>query len=861
MSPPTPTPTPPSSPQDDTSEDDSVTIIGEQQQKQQQEQQPAGAQKQEDDCESVNLLEDDSARSACLTMCPIPAQETPPSFKLSSQESRNIRHRRQGQWKSSPASSFSSPFVSPATQTLNVLSQNMDDLRYNMNASLQTEQEEKKSSAVTSLTTERRVKTNHSGTTKTSTTNPKKKDDKLVSTPNNDTTTTTATTTNNNTNNNNASHAKGVSDTSKSAKESHRLVWNNYYQQRYQQVPLCIEETEGVLGIVLQRACFFGTSSQQHCKVLRVLEPSLAQKHGFLPGDWICHRGGTTAPAATASTATAPHTTSDENSIVLADFDQVILWSKHRPFSILALRQQEQQQQQRQQEKPKTCIALPTVQKEKDTKAPPSATAKIASDSSNRTKKNKNSSSDEKKKKKKTTTTITTPKKDPQKAPKTRNAPEPTMIGTTTTTKKKKKTNAHGSKGTESHSSRSLKTSRTSQPKAGIRNCPTNNKHKAKVDQEKGHPPFCLRCNHKGKNPPRMHHAWCPQNKFFDNSGAKELMIRMRQGRRLGCQACETEYTTGKLTTKQHKLACTKNQKRLQTIAVEEEEERKRNQKRNQNQNRNKEQDKSTKPKKRKQPKKHIKGAGNKTRVSKAILSTSSFTSLSSSSSGDEEDMDEISVYQPQKKKSRIQTISFIDKGAASSDKKGHRVDSRGGERNKSRVITPQPRSTPPPPLQDDSLQDLTSNKPKWVRSFENPWGKPGYAIGDVLLYAPTNALSHFETMLPSKRYIFDPFAPSSSYRATHCTPEEGYTMLSLRRDPLASRPWGFQVCFDEFGNACLVESIDSMSPAAAAVSTVNDKIFWVHFVSLNFFPVISFRLVTSRDARESNFIPRSQSK
>jgi hypothetical protein len=39
-----------------------------------------------------------------------------------------------------------------------------------------------------------------------------------------------------------------------------------------------------------------------------------------------------------------------------------------------------------------------------------------------------------------------------------------------------------------------------------------------------------------------------------------------------------------------------------------------------------------------------------------------------------------------------------------------------------------------------------------------------------------------------------------------------------LRRDPVASRPWGLRVVWDEFGQACLVESVDPISPAAAAV-------------------------------------------
>ena len=87
---------------------------------------------------------------------------------------------------------------------------------------------------------------------------------------------------------------------------------------------------------------------------------------------------------------------------------------------------------------------------------------------------------------------------------------------------------------------------------------------------------------------------------------------------------------------------------------------------------------------------------------------------------------------------------------------------------------------------------------------------------GDVLLYGPM--VGNLDTLSPSKRYVMDPFAPSSSYRHTHNTPEEGVTILSLKRDPTSVRPWGFQVCWDEFGHGCLVESVDSLSPAEAAV-------------------------------------------
>ncbi|KAL3936508.1 MAG: hypothetical protein SGARI_002532, partial [Bacillariaceae sp.] len=48
--------------------------------------------------------------------------------------------------------------------------------------------------------------------------------------------------------------------------------------------------------------------------------------------------------------------------------------------------------------------------------------------------------------------------------------------------------------------------------------------------------PFCKRCiaekNNK-KQMPRLHHSWCPKNRFFNNSGADDIMDRILEGRRL----------------------------------------------------------------------------------------------------------------------------------------------------------------------------------------------------------------------------------------------------------------------------------------------------------------------------------------
>lgn len=120
----------------------------------------------------------------------------------------------------------------------------------------------------------------------------------------------------------------------------------------------------------------------------------------------------------------------------------------------------------------------------------------------------------------------------------------------------------------------------------------------------------------------------------------------------------------------------------------------------------------------------------------------------------------------------------------------------------------------------DNEEPNHESLKPVWVNCPDmNPWGKPGYVDGDVQLYGPQSGIGHHEISSPSRRYTMEPFTPSSCYMNTHCTPQEGWVVLSLRRDPLSTLPWGFKVALDEFGHACLVQSVDPVSPAAVAVS------------------------------------------
>jgi hypothetical protein len=60
----------------------------------------------------------------------------------------------------------------------------------------------------------------------------------------------------------------------------------------------------------------------------------------------------------------------------------------------------------------------------------------------------------------------------------------------------------------------------------------------------------------------------------------------------------------------------------------------------------------------------------------------------------------------------------------------------------------------------------------------------------------------------------------NSPYLDSHRSPEGGgYSVLRLTRDRAALVPWGFTVRNHEFGGACLVNSVEPLSPAENAVS------------------------------------------
>lgn len=133
----------------------------------------------------------------------------------------------------------------------------------------------------------------------------------------------------------------------------------------------------------------------------------------------------------------------------------------------------------------------------------------------------------------------------------------------------------------------------------------------------------------------------------------------------------------------------------------------------------------------------------------------------------------------------------------------------------------PKKRAPKKNPLQNNAIHKSNANsllKPNWV-PCENPWGPSGYQEGDVVLVDTSGGFTHHETIYGGERFTVSPFGLDYDYGNSHRTPSEGFDVILLTRDPNAQHPWGFTYRRHEFGGACLVSSVDPLSPAASAVS------------------------------------------
>jgi hypothetical protein len=740
---------------------DSVTTLG------QGHRDASSMMREQEDVQSVNLLEDDyeddkTVASVSQPQVAAAATTSTPSHAAASPSDRSL--------------------VSPATQTLNVLSQNMDDLRYDV-----------WNDTAPTIELESRIVEASIQESKTT------------------------------------SKASKASKKTGKIQDQDRLDWSKL-EDDWELVPFAIDDQDEKLGMFIGKAAFcenpnkISSLAPRHCRIVRLVNDSLAQQHGLQADDWICY----------------PPVSDDDQRPSLADFDSVQLWSKQRPFRAQALRR-----------KVKNPAANPNKKKNMSTKkALPSndlskagwlhkngslfpAAAKNA-DAKTKHEPSKDPSTQAQPEKSSTShkldfsdnleSLISSPSRALLQLASQpfcfRKNPSPTT-GQSALAKTEPPSGSSDATTAKSKPSSSEGSSRKRPPEKSIESSskggPTKKRKTNNADKDCSQAPYCLLCHYKAGPKPRKHHAWCRHNEFFETSGADDLLERIRQGRQLDCPTCDKEYQTGRLLKNQkHCRPCDQNQSKLKRKREErerkEEEEKERERK-----------EKKEKALARRREKRRENSQKQKEQEKKRQIEANDNSSDSAASQNDEDEVDDdVSLYRP-KNRRPIQTISV---GKSTPKPTSGRKNPGKESSNKTKVA----RVTPPPPTEPNASstshkkKDKNKNKNEplqsnWVSFPSNPWGPVGHVTGDVLLYGPPSGIGHYESALPSERYATDPFSPTSGYRNTHATPQQGFSLLSLTRDALASRSWGFRVGRDEFGHACLVEFIDVMSPAAAAVS------------------------------------------
>lgn len=578
------------------------------------------------------------------------------------------------------------------------------------------------------------------------------------------------------------------------AKENLTLQqWKTYYQDQYDWVsihmPAPRQEDHG-FGMTIQRDQFgqFASSKspqsdREHCFILDLKPEGVAQRHGLQLGDWICH--------AKQEKTACP---------VLATFERVQRWAKGPGFEISVLRVKTRSSTTQQ---PKSVQGKESsLKKSEDTTPAPSKPLIVAGTESK-----------------------------PEAAPPRHVDPTPS--------------------------------SNVFSVKPDLKSVPSGKCLKAAPSDQCQPPPcdsgdndvmpFCRLCLHVkkygprsyGQRKPRAHHSWCSKNPFFSNNGSKELLERIQQGRsQLHCNACEKEFTSGKLEPpKNHSQLCLQNQRRIKAELRRQEEEEKL-----------REQEESQK-KKQQQHAKHQRQS--RKRMQQDMM-------LSSSSDDDE---DGLLNYLPAAKKKKsgqdttIRTSSYKAKSKHATTKDRTPNNSQNArsppvaaqqkkpaKKATSSLVPRQVSPQPPPVVTPKPMQEPNKHatfKPIWESTDENPWGRAGFQDGDVLLYGPKKGAGHYETLLPSPRYALHPFVEGASYRTTHKYP--ACISVSLHRDPSAQIPWGLEVSRDEFGHACLIKSAQPLSPASRAVRVLCQYLVFdfllIYFRSPSIFIALTSRL------------------
>jgi hypothetical protein len=360
---------------------------------------------------------------------------------------------------------------------------------------------------------------------------------------------------------------------------------------------------------------------------------------------------------------------------------------------------------------------------------------------------------------------------------------------------------------------------------------PPNNQPAAQNHDDIDVVPFCRLCNGQSKLS-SVHHALCPKNPQFAQSGAKKKLERIQHGIQLGCEVCRDEFQHGGVskTEAKHNTQCRQYQKQMQQKTQTRKAKRKRDE---------------TEDKKGKRTRLTSSGDEKKKHGRERILTSrgrnirltermrASEATLSDVGGGSDNDT-ENSPFQPEFGRPRPLLGLLVTK------------DSRQGEhralkkQEAARLMPKQSASTKlkrgglklrlashdeenEPELMEEYADGTSAQQPEQIMKphwapCPNPWGPEGHQEGDVVLFSSSIGLGHPDKVLPSPRYIVNPFALNSCYQATHRTPQEGFHLLQLQRDPMATRPWGFSVYRHDFGSACLVKDVHPLSPAAAAV-------------------------------------------
>ncbi|GAX14628.1 hypothetical protein FisN_6Lh412 [Fistulifera solaris] len=373
----------------------------------------------------------------------------------------------------------------------------------------------------------------------------------------------------------------------------------------------------------------------------------------------------------------------------------------------------------------------------------------------------------------------------------------------------------------------------------------TSARSKSEVPQSKSDydAPYCALCNG-GEMKHQVHHAWCKLNPQFHKSGAHEVLRRVTEGMKLGCTVCGEEFRTGRIQKNSvHTSLCRENQKVI--FGVEELPQ-------------HSEAQSNVKHKEKKLKSSHPAAAAVETRntneptlktkrgrsvkVSDKIRTSGAYLSdIGRDGSDTSEDLE------PQRKR---KPVSALFRAKRSPEAVQDTVRSTSGSIQSTKAAASNrrsavdvPRSKPKPLSNDANAPCVSGTENKQNASFAadytsasdaeydesgklaiiwepcpDPWGQKGYVEGDIVVFSNKAGIGSVETALPSPRFEIDPLSGSCRYRKTHHTPNEGFHALLLQRDPQCTLSWGFSVQRHEFGGACLVSSVEPMSPAHAAV-------------------------------------------